>query len=340
MLTLTVRRGENMAHTLDSIAKELGLSKTTVSRAISGKGRISEATREKVKSYIDEINYRPSAVARSLAANRTFNVGLVVPADSALGEMPYFQTLMTGICDKAMEYEYDVLIILADNDGIKALEHAVINKKIDGVIVSRCEKKSKVLNFLKKSTIPYVVVGNPEDPEILHVDHDNEGAATNMIENLIDKGLKRMALIGGGENINVTTSRLNGFYNGFKNKGLKVDENLIYLNMHKSERMDSVIRDVIKDGAECIVCMDDMLCNSVLNCLHNDGISVPEDVKLCSFYDSNLLSNSKPSITSLYFDAKRLGAEALSLIMRNLNGDDVTSVLLSEFNIQMRDSTN
>jgi len=104
--------------------------------------------------------------------------------------------------------------------------------------------------------------------------------------------------------------------------------------------MDSVIRDVIKDGAECIVCMDDMLCNSVLNCLHNDGISVPEDVKLCSFYDSNLLSNSKPSITSLYFDAKRLGAEALSLIMRNLKGDDVTSVLLSEFNIQMRDSTN
>ncbi len=328
-----------MGHTLDSIAKDLGMSKTTVSRAISGKGRISEETRRKVNDYIKKINYRPSAVARSLAANRTFNVGLVVPADSALGEMPYFQTLMTGICDRAMEYDYDVLILLADNDGISPLKHAVENRKIDAVIVSRCERDSRVLDFLRSSDIPYVVVGNPQDPEICYVDHDNEGAAARMIENLIDAGITKMALIGGGENINVTMSRLNGFKKGFQNKGLPVDESLIYLNMHKSARIDSVLKEAISEGAECIVCMDDMLCNSVLNCLHNDGISVPEDVKLCSFYDSNLLSTSKPSITSLYFDAKKLGALALELSMRNLDGGVVTNQILTDFNIQMRDST-
>ncbi len=328
-----------MGHTLDSIAKDLGMSKTTVSRAISGKGRISEETRKKVNEYIQKINYRPSAVARSLAANRTFNVGLVVPADSALGEMPYFQTLMTGVCDRAMDYDYDVLIILADNDGITALKHAVQNRKIDAVIVSRCEKDSKVINFLKESTIPYIVVGNPMDEDVIYVDHDNEGAASRMIESLIDAGITHMALIGGGENINVTHSRLQGFKNGFKNKGLRVDESLIFLNMHKSERMDSVLKVAMAEGAECIVCMDDMLCNSVLNCLHNDGISVPEDVRLCSFYDSNLLSTSKPSITSLYFDAKKLGALCLEMLMRNLDGEVVTSQILNDFNIQMRDST-
>ena len=329
-----------MGYTLDKIAKELGLSKTTVSRAISGKGRISEETREKVNAFIKEINYRPSAVARSLAASRTFNVGLVFPADSALGEMPYFQTLMTGVCDRAMEYEYDVLIILADNDGISALKHAVRNKKIDAVMVSRCEQDSKVINFLKDAAIPYIVVGNPMEPGVPYIDHDNEGAATRMIETLIDKGITRMALIGGGENINVTHSRLAGFRQGFINRGMKADENQIYLNMHKSDRMDKVLKTAIAEGAECIVCMDDMLCNSVLNCLHNDGLSVPEDIKLCSFYDSNLLSTSKPSITSLYFDAKKLGAEGLSMLMRNLDGEDVTNLTLSDFNIQMRDSTN
>lgn len=328
-----------MGHTLDSIAKELGLSKTTVSRAISGKGRISEETRQKVNDYIKKINYRPSAVARSLAANRTFNVGLVVPADSALGEMPYFQTLMTGVCERAMDYDYDVLILLADNDGISPLKHAVQNRKIDAVIVSRCERDSKVINFLKESKIPYIVVGNPMDDDVLYVDHDNRGAAARMIETLIDRGIHRMALIGGGENINVTHSRLQGFRDGFKNKGLKVDESLIFLNMHKSARMDSVLRQVISEGVECIVCMDDMLCNSALNCLHNDGISVPEDVKLCSFYDSNLLSTSKPAITSLYFDAKKLGAECLEILMRNLDGESVTNVIVTDFNIQMRDST-
>ncbi|SEK46819.1 DNA-binding transcriptional regulator, LacI/PurR family [Pseudobutyrivibrio ruminis] len=329
-----------MGYTLDKIAKELGLSKTTVSRAISGKGRISEETRAKVNDFIKEINYRPSAVARSLAASRTFNVGLVFPADSALGEMPYFQTLMTGVCDRAMEYEYDVLIILADNDGISALKHAVRNKKIDAVMVSRCEQDSKVINFLKEAAIPYIVVGDPMEPGVPFIDHDNEGAATRMIETLIDKGITRMALIGGGENINVTHSRLAGFRQGFINRGMKADENQIYLNMHKSDRMDKVLKTAIAEGAECIVCMDDMLCNSVLNCLHNDGLSVPEDIKLCSFYDSNLLSTSKPSITSLYFDAKKLGAEGLSMLMRNLDGEDVTNLTLSDFNIQMRDSTN
>lgn len=328
-----------MGHTLDSIAKELGLSKTTVSRAISGKGRISEETRKKVNEYIKEINYRPSAVARSLAANRTYNVGLVVPADSALGEMPYFQTLMTGVCDRAMDFEYDVLIILADNDGIAALRHAVLNRKIDAVIVSRCERDSKVINFLKESDIPYIVVGNPMDESVPYVDHDNEGAATRMIETLIDSGIKRMALIGGGENINVTHSRLAGFRQGFINKGLKADESLIFLNMHKSARIDSVLKESISEGAECIVCMDDMLCNSVLNCLHNDGISVPEDIKLCSFYDSNLLSTSKPSITSLYFDAKKLGGQCIEILMRGLDGESITNEILTDFNIQMRDST-
>ena len=246
---------------------------------------------------------------------------------------------MTGVCDRAMDYDYDVLILLADNDGIIPLKHAVQNRKIDAVIVSRCERDSKVINFLKESNIPYIVVGNPMDDEVPYVDHDNQGAAARMIETLIDKGITRMALIGGGENINVTHNRLQGFRDGFKNKGLKADESLIFLNMHKSARMDSVLREAISEGAECIVCMDDMLCNSVLNCLHNDGIAVPEDVKLCSFYDSNLLSTSKPSITSLYFDAKRLGEECLEILMRNLDGESVTNVIVTDFNIQMRDST-
>ncbi|MBE5917842.1 MAG: LacI family transcriptional regulator [Pseudobutyrivibrio ruminis] len=328
-----------MSHTLDSIAKELGLSKTTVSRAISGKGRISEETRTKVNEYIKNINYRPSAVARSLAANRTFNVGLVVPADSALGEMPYFQTLMTGVCDKAIEFEYDVLIILADNDGITPLINAVEKKKIDAVIVSRCEKDSKVIDFLKTRSIPYVVVGNPMDDAVPYVDHDNLGAAAKLIETLIDNGITKMALIGGGENINVTHSRLEGFLKGYENRGLTADENLIFLNMHKSKRMDSVLKSAISQGVQCIVCMDDMLCNSVLNCLHNDGILVPKQIKLCSFYDSNLLSTSKPAVTSLFFDAKKLGALCLETVLRRLDGENVENQVLTDFDIKMREST-
>ena len=329
-----------MNYRLEDIARELGLSKTTVSRAISGKGRISEATRVKVNNYIKEINYTPNAVARSLASNCTYNIGLVFPTDSSVGESPYFLTLMTGVCERAMEYDYDVLIILADNEDISALKQAVNNKKIDAVLVSRCEKGSRVVRFLKKCGIPFLVVGNPHDSEVLYIDHDNQGAAARLIETLIDKGLSKMALIGGGDNINVTHSRLNGFNMGYENRGLSPNQDMIFLNMHKSERLERVVLELLKEGVECIVCMDDMLCNSVLMCLHKNRISIPDDVMLCSFYDSSLLSNSKPSITSLYFDAKKLGGEGFSLLLGKIKGQEVASKVISDFNIQMRDSTN
>ncbi len=328
-----------MSYTIEDIARELGMSKTTVSRAISGKGRISEATRTKVNEYIKKVNYTPNAVARSLARSQTYNVGLIFPTDSSVVTSPYFQTLMTGVCARAMQDEYDVLIILADNDDISALEHAVNNKKVDAIIASRAERGSRVISFLKKSNIPYIVMGNPQDEDVLYIDHDNEGASARLIESLIDKGVTRMALIGGGDNINVTKSRLDGFCQGFKNKGLEPQEGLIFLNMHRSERMEAVVLGAIKEGAQCIVCMDDMLCNSVLLTLHKNGISIPEDVMLCSFYDSSLLSNSKPSITSLFFDAKKLGAEGFDLLLRKLRKEEVASRVLSDFNIQMRDST-
>lgn len=328
-----------MNYTLDNIAKELGLSKTTVSRAISGKGRISEETRKQVADFIREIGYTPNAMARSLAKNKTYNIGLVFPRDSSVEEMPYFQNVMIGASEAAADYGYDILIIMADNDDIKALERAVQNRKVDGVIVTRCEKDSKINKYLYENKFPSVIMGRPEE-NLLFVDNDNQGASTRMIETLINRGCNNIALLGGNEKFFVTQSRLNGFVDGFANCGLKYNPENVYLNMHNLERMESVIRKIINDKVDCIVCMDDVLCNSTLIYLQQLNVNVPEDVKLVSFYDSNLLKNHKPSITSLYFDSKQLGAYGMRNLLRNIDGEDAQNYIISEYNIQMRESTN
>lgn len=82
---------ENKKMTIDDIARELQVSKTTVSRAISGKGRISKSTRERVIRYIQEMNYKPNAIAKGLAQQKTYNIGFVMPNDYSLVDLPFFQ---------------------------------------------------------------------------------------------------------------------------------------------------------------------------------------------------------------------------------------------------------
>ena len=98
--------------TINDIAKELGLSKTTISRAISGKGRISESTRQRVNDYIKEYKYRPNVIAKSLAKSKTYNIGVVLPSESNLTEIPFFQGCLIGVCEISSELDYDVVVTL------------------------------------------------------------------------------------------------------------------------------------------------------------------------------------------------------------------------------------
>ena len=100
----------NKKYTIDDVAKELGISKTTVSRALSGKGRISRETTQRVKEFIDTHNYSPNVMARGLAQSKTYNIALVLPADYGENEVAFFRECMNGICKMAGRNNYDVII--------------------------------------------------------------------------------------------------------------------------------------------------------------------------------------------------------------------------------------
>ena len=110
---------EKQVYTIEDVARELGISKTTVSRAISGKGRLSAQTRKRVLDFIAEHNFRPNAVARSLAQSRTFNLGLVLPGDRRDIDTAFFHECMMGICQIATEHDYDVLVAMEADSGIR-----------------------------------------------------------------------------------------------------------------------------------------------------------------------------------------------------------------------------
>jgi DNA-binding LacI/PurR family transcriptional regulator len=94
--------------TIGDVADALGISKTTVSRAISGKGRIGEDTRQRVMEYIEEHNYKPSPLAKGLAQSRTYNIGWIIPGDSTITDLPFFQRCMMGVSEMAASQGYGV----------------------------------------------------------------------------------------------------------------------------------------------------------------------------------------------------------------------------------------
>ena len=98
--------------TISDVAEALNISKTTVSRAISGKGRIGEETRKKVLDYIETHNYKPSPLAKGLAQSKTYNIGWVMPGDSEVTDLPFFQRCMIGISEAVAYQDYDILLIM------------------------------------------------------------------------------------------------------------------------------------------------------------------------------------------------------------------------------------
>ena len=326
-------------YTIEDIARELGVSKTTVSRAISGKGRISAKTRAKVLDFIQEHNYRPNAVAKSLAHSCTYNLGLILPADFRSMDISFFKECIFGICEVAAQNDYDVLITLDNGQYTGQMERILDNPKVDGVIAARSEVNSPVAALLKERGIPFVIMGFTSDPEILHVDNNNREACRELTQLLISRGMRRLALLGGDENYCVTHSRFQGFKDACQQSGLSWQEQQVFMNMVDSTRVAAAIRELADKQVDCILCMDDFICNLAMIQLREQKIRIPQDVKIACFYDNSLLEHTVPSVTSLRFDSVELGKTACQTLLDLLAGKEAKSSILPGYRIILRDST-
>lgn len=325
--------------TIDDIARELNISKTTVSRAISGKGRIGIKTREKVLQYINENNYRPNALAKGLAQSRTFNIGFVMPGDYNIVELSFFQTCMWGISSKASGKDYDVIISVVTESDISQLERLVDNHKVDGIILGRTLEKDLAIEYLKKTEIPFVVVGSTEDENVIQIDNDHLAGCSELTGMLLGNGIRKLALIGGSMSHIVNQNRLKGYQEAFVKNGIPIDSRLIYTDIVSRDKIEEVVKELLGKETECILCMDDAICSHVLNALKNENVKVPEEVKVASFYNSRILENNQPAITSLQFDVMKLGAVSCELLFNCIDKVEAANQTLLEYKLVINEST-
>lgn len=326
-------------YTIEDVANELGVSKTTVSRAISGKGRISRQTRERVLEFIDAHDYRPNVMAKGLAQSKTFNLALVMPMDFTGNDAPFFKECTDGICEIAAAHSYDILISMMNGQDLSQIQRIVANRKVDGIIISRAVERSDDQRYLMEKRVPFIVIGQSELPGVCWVDNDNQEASRELTELMFMKGIKKLALLGGDQSHRVTQSRLKGFLEAHRMQGVSEDTSMILFEIDNYLKALKAVERCLEAGAEGIICMDDSIANMALRCLREKGIQVPSRIKLASLYDSPQLELNTPTVTSIHFNTKDLGKNACLNLLRQLGEDIRQDSYPLNYQIILREST-
>ena len=320
---------------ITQIAQALGVSRTTVSRAISGNGRISAATRQRVLDYVKAHNYTPSMMVKRCS----YNISLVISTQFSDFELPFLRKVMRSVYQVAGDSDYDVLLTLVDENETRPVERLLDNRKIDGLILTRTLERDPLIPLLKARKVPFVAIGQPEDDQVLSVDHDQVGGCREMTSLLLMKGMKHIALLGGSMLYTVNQSRLEGFRQAYVKMGQKIDESLLFLELESDDLRMEAVQQAVERGADCILCMDERLAQLTLNMLKQLNLRVPQDIRLASLYDNENLVNTVPPISAVQFNADILGLKATQQLLCALQGQPVETRMELGYQVGLREST-
>lgn len=325
--------------TIHDVARELGVSASTVSRAISGKGRIGDATRERVLKYIEEKGFYPNASAQGLAQSKTNNIAIILPEVKTLVDMPFFHTCMYGVEETAQANDYDLIVVTTNGKDTKPLDRLISNRKVDGMILTRTYENDYFANFLKERQIPFVTVGKTMDEDIIQIDHDNTGACRELVNVLFSKGIHRIAYLGNAMEQMVNRGRYEGYKEAQKDAGRDPENDIVYTALNSKTMIQDAVDDLLLKKVDCMLCQDDYICDEVVRRLAGRGIEIPRQMKVASCHYSRVLENYPVTITSLKFDIMELGRRACQILLDDINGKSPSGSTLLDYEILLNEST-
>lgn len=326
--------------TIYDVARESGVSMATVSRVLNGNSNVRQATKEKVLKVIDDLDYRPNAVARGLASKKTTTVGVIIP-DVTDG---YFSSLARGIDDIATMYKYN--IILANSDDNPDKEASVLNtllsKQVDGIIFMGNEINDDLRADFKRSDCPIVLAGSVDiNNSVPSVNIDYADAVKNETERLIKNGNSRIAFASGSMKQDVNKKyRLKGYVAALENNGIKFNEKLVFETKGTYEDGYDLAEQIINDKVTAAVATNDELAAGILNGMTDRGVSVPQDFELFTSNNTKLAKMMRPQLSSITQPLYDIGAVAMRLLTKIMNKEEIDNrYVVLGYEIVERDST-
>jgi LacI family transcriptional regulator len=332
--------------TLKQIAKELGVSVSTVSKALNGSPEISEPTKQRVQEYAKLKNYKPNVIGLSLKNRKTKTIGVIIP--NILNS--FFAKVFSGIEKVADEKGYKVITCISNESlekEINALE-MLSNGTIDGFILSMAEESQKLKKYGHFTSIinegtPIVMFDRIADEvNCDKVVVDDFESAVNATQHLIKTGCKKIALLSAIENLSVGKLRAQGFYKAMKDNGLKVDENLVVL-ANDNEGFNARIGGFfIKNKPDGVFALDEHTSVTAMKLGIQNGYKIPQDLSIIGFADGVWSRRMTPSMSTVSQHGPEIGEVAAQLLIDKLESDQETFTFTTttiNTELRQRDST-
>lgn len=306
-----------MPVTIKDIAKSLGVSHSTVSRALHGSRLISVETAERVRQAASELDYHPSAVARGLKTNSTRVLGVVV---SSIDD-PFFSEILQGIEDTAQEEGYSLFITSSQRSGgreQKILE-ALMEYRVDGVIICSTSFGLSRRRELLTNGRPIVVVNNQSAEEYRYsIYHDDLYGSRQVTSHLLDLGHRKIAYLGNALSGRTTIDRLAGLQQELDSAGIPLPDLWIY-NVQGSDpetgRAAAAYFLGLPERPTAIFCYNDMLAIGLLRGLQELGARVPMDISIAGFDNITYSAFTNPPLTTFDQPKRFIGIEAARLLL-------------------------
>jgi LacI family transcriptional regulator len=312
--------------TLKHIAKELDISISTVSKSLRNNDEISQETREKVQAFAKLYNYKPNNIALSLKNKKTKTICILIPEIIH----HFFATVISGVEHIANQHGYNVLVCLSDESFDKEVINMemLANGSIDGFILSLSKETQQRKDFHHISEVINqgmpVVMFDRVTNDILcdKVIIDDNLAAFNATQFLIDKGFRNIGLITTIDYVSVGKLRTDGYHKALLANDITLDENKI-LKIEDTNNFEDAVYNLIKDNQlDAIFAVNEIFAVTAIKVARKLNIHVPQDLSIIGFTDGIISKYSSPTITTVSQNGIKMGEKAAKMLIEKLETEE------------------
>lgn len=310
--------------TLKEIAKELGISVSTVSKSLKDYNEISVDTRQKVKAFAKLYNYTPNNIALSLKNRRSNVIGVILPDVVH----HFFSSVIKGIEDIAISRGYTIIISISDEclekeaNSIRKLSHGTV----DGYILSLSEETLHQNNYshleeVNELELPIVMfdrINNNIDCDKVII--DDKLVAYNCVNHLIQNGHQKIGFLTTEDYLSVGKLRTDGYYKALLDNQIDIDESLVLKIHTQSDYYIEIEKLVQAQTFDALVAVNEAFAATGIKVLHDYGIKTPQDVSVISLSDGIISRHMIPSITAVNQNGFLMGQKSALLLIDRIEG--------------------
>ncbi|GGF32201.1 LacI family transcriptional regulator [Halobacillus andaensis] len=331
--------------TIKHIAKQAGVSVTTVSRALNGYSDVNAKTRKKIEDVAKELNYSPNSLARSLVKNQSETIGLLVSGFTKESVKDGFTVeVMSGINNFVAETKYDLVLFNTDSSKQRKKTYTQLCKerRVDGVILQGIKTDDPYLEEVMESDIPCVFIDIPVSSDhVGYVSTDNKEGARVAVNHLIELGHRKIAMVNGHEQAFVSKERLEGYKLALQQNNIQFIAEYVKNGSFIEEEAYKQTLALLKEQPDItsIFCASDLMAIGSIEAAKELNYKIPEDLSIIGYDDIPLSSYISPALTTVSQNKYDLGYNAARMLTNMLKHHQPPERCILETELKIRQST-